>query len=133
MFHSIPIRYLPADPTVNHPAGWEWTALLELNWIGASIIFVVAAIVLLLLLRMDRPLLAKGAPAVANVTQCSPNTMGNGFQVEYEFHAEDGRVTKGCGWYGSSQESGARICVLYLPQKPQRNLPYPSANYRVVQ
>jgi hypothetical protein len=135
---SIPIRYLPADPTVNHPAAWEWSALLNLESFYSVLLLVTAAMLFqlpgrMLLMRMERRVVAEGAPAVASITRCFPLYRAGGFQVEYEFRAEDGRVTKGSGWYESSQESCASICVLYLPQNPQRNQPYPSRNYRVAQ
>lgn len=133
---SLPIRYLPADPTVNHPAAWEWSGLLDLESFYSVLLLVTAAMLFqlpgrILLMRMERRVVAEGTPAVASITQCVPLYRAGGFQVKYEFHTEDGSVTKGSGWYGSSQESGANICVLYLPQNPQRNQPYPSRNYRV--
>lgn len=132
MSDSLPIRYLPADRTVNHPAAWEWSAFLVWDSFFALLMLVATAMMLLLWLRIERRLVVEGVPAVGVITKCSPSTRG-GFFVKYEFHAEDGRVIKGNGWSESSQEGGASICILYLPQNLWRNKPYPSANYRVAQ
>jgi hypothetical protein len=127
---SLPIRYLPADPTVNHPAAWEWSALSDLYLFFVPIIFVVPGAAILLTMRMDRRLVAEGKPAVAAVTRYSRSK--SGFNVKYEFRAEDGTTAKGGGWSQNRPEIGASMWVLYLPQNPGRNQPYPSLNYLVV-
>lgn len=127
---SLPIRYLPADPTVNHPAAWEWSALTDLYLFFVPILFVVPGTAILLTKRMDRRLVAEGKPVAAAVTGCDRSK--SGFIVKYEFRVEDGTMAKGDCWSQNRQEIGASIWVLYLPQNPGRNLLYPSLNYLVV-
>jgi hypothetical protein len=62
--NSLPIRYLPANPNVNHPAAWEWSVLYwqpqssdlvhlpefssELQWFFAPLIFGTISLVVLI-------------------------------------------------------------------------------------
>jgi hypothetical protein len=145
--NSLSIRYLPADPDVNHPAAWEWsffwwlplsTDLVhlpdfssELERLFGSLIWGVGGLAFLVVLLAERKLLAEGAPATAVVTKCSPTKRGN-FLVKYEFSTEEGRVVTG-NCTDSSKEIGANCCILYLPQNPRKNMSYPSSFFRVVQ
>jgi hypothetical protein len=143
----LPIRFLPTDPDVNHPAAWEWSLIFwrpqstdlvhipsfssELQWFLAPLLFGPLGVLFFMELRTDRRLLAEGVPAVGLVTKCTPGTRG-GYSMEYEFRTEDGKVTKGsCG--GSRKEIGEYVCVLYLPQNPRQNMRYLLSNFRVVQ
>jgi hypothetical protein len=144
---SLPIRYLPTNPDVNHPAAWEWSLVYwrpqssdlvhlpgfssELQWLFVSLITGVIGLAFLVGLRRERKLIAEGAPATAVVTKCSRGTRGS-FLVEYEFRTGEGRSIKGSR-SDSRREIGANFCVLYLPQNPRRNMRYPSSDYRVVQ
>ena len=118
----VQVRYLPANPAVNHPADWEWSP----QW-GAVVFLPLIAglgVLLLVAVRADRQLAANGRPVLAAVTQCSPNAKG-GYIVKYEFRAEDGTEVHGSGWTQSARDAGAKICVLYLPGNPTRNQVYP--------
>jgi hypothetical protein len=119
---GLQIRYLPADPNVNHPADWEWTP----EW--GQIVFIPLmfgmGLFLLAAVLIERQVVANGIPVNASITACSANGKG-GYRVTYEFRAEDGTEMQGTGWSASDQEVGSRICVLYLPQNPKRNQPYP--------
>jgi hypothetical protein len=129
---SLPIRYLPANPAINHPATWEWSALQQAGRIQASILLATIALILFVPLRFERTLIARGSPIVGVITKCSPGRRG-GFSVNYDFRTQDGRVTKGSGWSPSRSEIGASVWILHVPQNPRRNQPYPSLNYRVTQ
>lgn len=129
---SLPILYLPADPTVNHPAAWEWSP--QWGSLFGPMIFAGAGIFSLALVRTQRRLVVDGVPVVAVVTACSgPVGRSVWFGVKYEFRTEDGRVMEGSGRSENRQEVGTKICVLYLPQNPEKSLPYASANYRVAE
>ncbi len=130
--NTLPIRYLPANPAVNHPAAWEWSALLDWDSFVAPIIGLALALFLFATLRSERRLVIGGLPAVGEITRCTPGSRG-GFSVNFDFRTQDGSITKGSGWSESRREIGERVCVLYLPQNPRRNLSYPSLNYRVAQ
>ncbi|MGA9673189.1 MAG: hypothetical protein WBQ94_28580 [Terracidiphilus sp.] len=128
---SLPIRYFPANPSVNHPADWEWSP--DLDWEALVFLFVpmVLPVYMLLVMRLERRLLVEGTPAVAVVTKCT--SVQGGIYLKYEFCAQDGRVINGNAEYRIRQEVGTRICILYLPETPRRNLPYPPLFHRTVQ
>lgn len=121
------IQYLPADPAINYPTGWELSAASSLRWIIASVLWIVPAFVMLRALRSERQLISRGSPVTAVITQCSRRRTG--FRVKYEFRTGDGDTTVGKGWYQSRPELGECIWVLYLPDNPRLNQPYPSLNY----
>jgi hypothetical protein len=127
---TLPIRYLPANPAVSHPAAWEWSALLDWDSSVAPIVGMALALFLFVTWRADRRLVAEGLPVVGEITRCAPGR-GNGFSVNFDFRTQDGTITKGSGWSENRREIGERVCVLYLSRNPQKNLSYPSLNYRV--
>ena len=71
VYGSLSVRYLPADPTVNHPAAWEESDFSIWAVVFSPSIFVAAGLFSLLSLRGGRRLVAEGTPAVATVTACS--------------------------------------------------------------
>jgi hypothetical protein len=83
-------------------------------------------------MRTERQLLSEGTPAMGVVTKCSIVGRGTVY-LKYEFRAADGIAIKGSGSYASLQDPGAHIVVLYAPQNPRRNRPYPVPSYRVAQ
>jgi hypothetical protein len=123
------VRYLPSDPTINHPAAWEWPLSSFLLGIIPLLISTSLLILFPVLAYRKRQLLALGKPAVAVVTGCAPGKAS--FSLKYEFSTETGNPQKGRGWSGIRREIGARIWILYLPQNPGRNLPYPLPDCRV--
>jgi hypothetical protein len=131
----LTIRYLSADPTVNHPAAWEESDFSIWGRLLSPSIFVVGGLFSLLTMRVDRRLIAEGTPAVATVTASSgPVGRSVWFTVEYDFRTEDGTEIQGrSGRYGAGLEIGTRLVVLYMPQNPQKNGPYASAFYRAVE
>jgi hypothetical protein len=67
-FDPLPVRYLPSNPAINHPAAWEES---RSPWFGLTLSILSAAGALLPLgwLRSDRHLVAEGKPAVAVITK----------------------------------------------------------------
>jgi len=126
----LPIRYLPSNPAVNHPAAWEWS--VDSDTFVVPILCTGLVLFLVIALHSERRLVAKGLPAVGQITKCAPAKRG-GFSLNFDFRTEDGIATKGSGWSQCHREIGERVCVLYLPEKPKRNLSYPALNYRVVE
>ena len=129
---SLPVRFLPGSPAANHPAAWEAPALRAWGPLIIPIVPAAFGILLLAQLRGQRRLAAQGLPATAVITKCGRGSKG-GFWVEYEFQTADGSSAKGRGWPDCHMEVGATIVVLYLPQKPRLNQPYPMSYYRVVE
>ena len=126
---SILIRFLPLNPAINHPDAWEWS--LAIGW--ASVLcavfqFSIGLFALVGLLR-DRKLARLGKAVAASVTACTPKDRF--FHVEYEFQVE-GVVVKGTHDGKDEYLAGARIWVLYLSNRPQRNDLYPLNLYSVL-
>ena len=65
------IRYLPANPAVNHPAAWEEPVDMALFPFFVPAVLGLTVGGLLINLRMVRRLLVEGRPSVAVVTKCS--------------------------------------------------------------
>lgn len=126
---SLPIRYLPADPAVNHPAAWVsspgWA------WLVAPVISATLGLLLLLPLTVERRMAMEGAPVLAVVSKCARGR--DGYVVNYEFRSPSETKIKGRGWCKGHQERGEGVWVLYLPKDPRRNLPYPLNYWRVLE
>ena len=125
----LPVRFLPADPNINHPAAWEespdppaWVAFV------VPAMLVAGGLVILFVLRRQAAVVAEGLPAPGVITGC--NRVKGGWMVRYRFRAKDGAIAKGsCQTH--KMEIGATVCVLYLQQNPRRNVMYPACMYRV--
>jgi hypothetical protein len=126
----ITILYLPSNPAINHPAAWEWSLLSEWLVIFYVMCPPILCIVTFTSVYRQRKLLIWGKPAVGIVTNCRVSGRGL-ISIEYEFRTETGAQVRGSGNSPVQQETGAGICVLYLPQNPRRNLPYPVPDYDV--
>jgi hypothetical protein len=129
---ALSIRYLPTNPAVNQPSAWEQSTIS--TWLLLLLPLFPSTIGILILLsdRRDRRLLAQGIPAIATITRSYFNRK-TGYGATYEFRARDGKVQTGSDTFDGPQEIGASLCVIYLPQYPKRNLPYPIQDYRVDQ
>lgn len=129
-FDLIPIRYLPENPAVNHPAAWEWSAWQNWPALVIPFLFYVPGIAMIWDLKTRKRVLENGIPAVGTITGCSRAKYG--YRATFEFHTQDGTMATGGGGYDTPQETGTRIWVVYLKENPQRNGPYPCLSYRVV-
>jgi hypothetical protein len=128
---QILVRFLPSNPAINHPRAWEWSPRIELYFTaGEAFLWAMGGLAFAVLWR-DRKLARKGKAAAGIVTGCMRKA--SSFQVEYEFRAEDNVLMKGHSECGDEYGAGARIWILYLPQKPQRNHIYPLSFYSVVE
>jgi hypothetical protein len=127
--NSLAVRYLPSNPAVNHPAEWEWS--LSSEW------FLMVMLTGLLLVcsvtiskaYADRKLLVWGTPAAGSVTECSSTK--SSYSIHYEFRTGAGELVQGSGQSLGRREAGECIWILYLPQNPRRNGPYPFSDYCV--
>jgi hypothetical protein len=120
---SLPVRFLPANPKVNHPIGWDDHPMP--NWVPYLVFgeLAVIAMVLAMLLRKQMQLLTEGRPAPGIVT--GHRRTKNGTVIRYEFQLLNGATAKGRGQSRRPPAIGAPICVLYDPENPRRNAPYP--------
>lgn len=131
---SLSIRYLPEDPALNHPVDWEWSVMSE--WDPIFIVILLAGLGCLLFLvpqmRFERRVAAEGVAAVGVVTKCSVSGKGGFINLKYDFRAQDDLLVKGRRDFKTRQEVGAKILILYMPQKPKQNVPYPLSAWRIV-
>ena len=128
---SIPVRFLPGNPSINHPDAWEWSADL---YFGAYFYMFIAAISSILLMTKplrERKLAREGVIGVAEISRCIFLRRSNTFELKYNLKTEDGRSFIGSGVSNSPQQIGANILVLYLHKNPRRNSLYPLRNYLV--
>jgi hypothetical protein len=131
---SLTIRYLPQNPTVNHPADWEWSPMSE--WDGYMAVVLIAGLGCLFFIPpqilFERRLAIEGVAVTGVVRECSESGRNNEFiTLGYDFPAQDGVLWQGRGSFQARQEIGAKILVLYLPENPKRNAPYPLSNWRI--
>ena len=129
---TIPVRYLPADPAINHPADWDvrvtpwWLAFLVPAMFGGL------AWIMALLIRRQWRLLGEGRPAPGIVTGLKKSDKA--VSVLYQFRLLSGAIHKGRGATGTSKSVpavGAVVCVLYDPENPRRNSLYPLSLVRL--
>lgn len=126
----IALRYFPSNPSVNHPTEWEWSLLS--NWPAIFVLMVFLPFgTFPVRMYKRRKLLAWGKPTVGIVTKCAP--VKGLFSIRYKFRIDEGVSVDGNGYSKSGQEIGSDIWILYMPQKPHRNLPYPVPGYFVDQ
>jgi hypothetical protein len=120
---SLPVRFLPSDPKVNHPNGWN--DIPTPVWVPYLVSGALAAIasVLTILLRIQMRLLTEGRPAPGIVTGLRRTR--DGTVIRYEFKLLNGATAKGRGQSRRPPAIGSPICVLYDPENPCRNAPYP--------
>jgi hypothetical protein len=110
--HPILIRYLSSNPAINHPAAWEWSVRMNLDGYIFTIFFTTMGGIGVAYLMRERKLASEGRAAAGLVTSCTPQRRW--FQVEYEFHTEEGESLTGKCDSADSYEVGARIWVIYL-------------------
>lgn len=128
---NLSILYLPANPAINHPAAWKPFRLLQLASIMAPVIAVVLGLLLFILLAIEHRMAAKGKPALAVVKKCALGK--SGYLIQYQFRLDDETPIEGQGWCKGPQEFGNGIWVLYLSERPRRNLPYPLTYCRILE
>jgi hypothetical protein len=120
---SLPVRYLPSDPKVNHPTEWNDTPMP--NWVPYLVFgaLIATAFGCTIPLRIQMRLLTEGRPAPGTVT--GHRRTKDGTILRYEFVLLNGATAKGRGQSRRPPAIGAPICVLYDPENPRRNAPYP--------
>jgi len=128
---SLSIRYLPSNPPVNYPAGWQESTRSLLMPLILSTIPTIIGIGLLLPFSPERQLISEGLPTVGTITKYNRAKGRSYASMCYEFRLDDGRIMSGCSPCDDASEVGASVCILYLPQNPQRNGRYPLQYYRV--
>jgi hypothetical protein len=127
----LPVLYLPSNPSVNHPAGWDERSVPDWFPIALPLVWVFGAAFLLFNLRRQGRVAAEGVPAAGVVTRCY--RVKGGWAARYQFKTKDGAIVKGRDKMWRKFTEGAPVCVLYLPDNPRRNNLYPLCLYTISQ
>ena len=131
---TLPIRYLPADPASNVLEGRLPRAMPF--WL-APLVAAAAALcgwLCAAALRVERQLLMDGRPAPALVTAVHKRQTGHGTtrSMTYTFPLLTGAIASGkCGTSTKPPAVGSSLCIVYDPDRPARNKPYPFKLVRV--
>ncbi|MGA2278628.1 MAG: hypothetical protein ABSG00_13600 [Terracidiphilus sp.] len=125
----LKIRYIPSNPNINHPTAWEESFSSFWITIYLVIVFEMCCSLYIIYAYKKRQLISQGKPVIGFVKGCAPAYRS--FSVRYEFRTEAGDSVIGSGYSKNRHEIGTTIWVLYMPQNPGRNLPYPVPDYIV--
>jgi len=125
---TVPVRYLPDNPRRFAVFGERRDGLpLAVAYVTSSTLamfaFLCAAVV-----RQQRILLSEGRSASAVVTAVRKHKGSHGTthrEIVYEFQVLAGTTATGKAAAGKTQDVGSRITVVYDPERPKRNRPYP--------
>lgn len=125
---SLAIHYVPSEPSISHPAAWDWSSPV---WVQYVLPFLGLPFVIIywVTLCSQRRLAIGGIATVGTVTDCHSGR--GGIFVNYEFDTPEGIGFQGKGPSSVWKASGTRICILYMPEKPLRNGTYPFVAYRI--
>ena len=126
---SIQIRYLPSNPKINHPDGWEWS--MNIEWFPAILLVFMTSLggIAFVTLVRDWRLLRIGNAVAATVTNCW--LQDKFYRVEYEFRVGNA-VVSGKGSGKTEYEIDEKVWILYLAAGPRRNAMYPLSTWYVV-
>jgi hypothetical protein len=125
----LTVRFVPANPKLNHPAEWETDVLPKFLPGVISAILVLLGGLIVFAIRRESRLLSEGRPAPARVTKVT--RVKNGHMLRYEFRTLNGEVVKGRGHSRRAQPVGVTLCVVYDRDNARRNEPYPFNLVRV--
>jgi hypothetical protein len=125
---TIAVRYLPENPRSFVVAGQRRGGMPFA--VPYAVSFPLAALALLCAgaVRRQRTLLSEGRPASAVVTKVSKHKGSHGEThraMVYQFRVLAGTIATGKATATKSTEVGATISVVYDPERPTRNRPYP--------
>lgn len=128
---SLPILYVPANPAINRPAGWQQTSAPLTVLLAAPAISALLGLLLFVPMFVERRMAVHGTPALAVITKCT--RAREGYLLNYALRLEDGKAVKGHGWSEAYQEPGTGIWTLHMPGNPRRNHPYPLTYCRAIE
>ena len=128
---QLPIEFLPLDPTVNHPSGWDWWGFGEVIAFAMGLMFLGSGVWGLVFAYQRRRLARMGWVTEGRVIACAPK--GDRFRVDYVFCTEDKTEFDGANEYSYDEyQYGSKIRVIYLRGNPKRNDTYPVADFPTV-
>jgi len=125
---AVPVRYLPEDPRRFAIAGQRQRrlpfAVAYLVSAGLAALAFLSAVAV----RRQRTLLSEGrtAPAVITAVRKLQGSHGKTHrEIVYEFPVLAGSIATGKAVAGKTADVGTTISVVYDPEQPRRNRPYP--------
>ena len=126
---DLPVRFVPSKPATNHPVAWPPNELPA--WLPYLLAAMVAipAFLLPIPVRREARLLAEGRPAPGRVIGFKKTDKS--VRVRYEFRLLNGAIAEGKFNQSKPPVEGMPICVLYDPENPRRNAPYPLSLVRL--
>ena len=128
---QLPIRFLPSDPSVNHPSGWDYWGFGQIVAYGWGLMVVGLGVKGLVSLYLRRRLGRIGWVTGGKVIACAPK--GSRFRVDYVFSNENGTEFDGANEYSYDEYPyGSKICIIYMRHDPKRNHTYPLADFPTV-
>jgi hypothetical protein len=127
----LPVRFAATRPELNHPV--DLSLGRTPAWLPFLIAFSLAiwSPIVLIPIRCQRRLLAEGRPAPGIVISHGKPQHGShgekrGMKYRYEFRLLSGAAAGGsAGPAKNPPPVGTKITVLYDPENPRRNTPYP--------
>jgi hypothetical protein len=128
---GFPLMVLQSNPTISHPSDWSGSGSIPTIVYIFVLILAFQWAVLARSIHYDARLVRDGIAAAAVVTGWAYGRNG-ATNLEYRFQDSDGFVTKGRGEYPVKQAEGSEICIVYLPDNPERSRPYPPVFFRAV-
>lgn len=128
---SLPILYVPANPALNRPAGWQQRSASLTILLAAPAFSALLGLLLFMPMIAERRMAVHGTPVLAVITKCT--RAREGYLLNYAIRLADGKAVKGHGWYETYQEPGTGIWTLHMPGNPRRNLPYPLTYCRTIE
>jgi hypothetical protein len=133
----LPVRYVRSNPDLNYPLGYGRRSTPLWLPYGVGAVLAVCGLLFPLPLLNQRRLLANGRVALAHVTSYGAELHGThgvklGKKFKYEFGLLSGATGKGeSGPSKNPPAIGGTIWVLYDPETPRKNAPYPLSLVKV--
>ena len=125
---TVPVRYLPDNPRRFVLAGQRRKGMPFAVPFVVSSILAAIALCCLAAVRWQRRLLSEGRAAPATVTAVRKTHGSSGEthrEMVYEFRVLAGTIATGKAAASKSAAVGATISVVYDPERPKLNRPYP--------
>lgn len=125
---TVPVTYLPDNPRRFVVAGQRRSRMPFAVPYVVSSILAAMALLCLAAVRWQRTLLSEGrsAPAIVTAVRKTHGSSGETHrEMTYEFRVLAGTTATGKAAASKTAQVGARISVVYDPERPKRNRPYP--------
>ena len=125
-YDSLPIRYLPANPSINHPSAWKDSPYSSFRGLIFPAFLALFGLMFVRKFPSQRRLAMEGIAIRGSITECWGPGRSGGFGLKYTFrNARSGETESGSCSYDSSRKVGSDVWLLYLSSDPRRSEVYP--------